>query len=155
MLIIKKSRLPNAGKGLFTTSPIRKGDVVVEYKGEKMTWDQCMKRYGKDISHARYLYFISSKNCIDAQFTKEELARYANDAGGFSIKKGLNNNAEYKNINGKPYLVATSKINPGAEILVDYSGDYWEMMRLEQKEKEKEKAKTKTKTKLKSTKKDR
>ena len=31
MLKIKKSRIPRAGKGLFTTSPIRKGDVIVEY----------------------------------------------------------------------------------------------------------------------------
>jgi len=134
MLFVKKSKIPNAGKGLFTTSVIRKGDLVVEYKGEKMTWAQCMKRYGKDISKARYLYYVSPKNCIDAQLTKEELARYANDAGGFSIKKGLKNNSEYTNVKGVPYIIATKKIKPGSEILVDYSGDYWEMMKKEMKE---------------------
>jgi hypothetical protein len=133
MLIIRKSRIPNAGKGLFTTSAIRKGDLIVEYKGEKMTWDQCLKRYDKEISNARYLYFVSSKNCIDAQYTPNELARYANDAGGFIIKKGLSNNAEYKNIKGVPHIIATKKINPRSEILVDYSGDYWELMKKEMK----------------------
>src|SRR5450631_480584 len=133
MLVIRKSRIPNAGKGLFTTSVIRKGDLVVEYKGEKMTWAQCLKRYDKDINNARYLYFVSSKNCIDAQLTPDALARYANDAGGFSIKKGLSNNSEYKNIKGVPYIIATKKISPNSEILVDYSGDYWELMKKEQK----------------------
>jgi len=141
MLVVRKSRIPNAGKGLFTTSRIRKGDLIVEYKGEKLTWNQCMKRYGKDIDHARYLYFVSNKNCIDAQHTVNELARYANDACGFSLKKGLNNNSEYKNIKGVPHIIATKVIPPGREILVDYSGDYWEMMRKEQKEKEKQKEK--------------
>ncbi len=134
MLIVKKSRIPNAGKGLFTTSVIRKGDLIVAYKGEKMTWAQCMKRYGKNISNARYLYYVSPKNCIDAQLTPNELARYANDAGGFSVKKGLKNNSEYTNIKGVPHIVATKKIGPGSEILVDYAGDYWEMMKKEMKE---------------------
>lgn len=135
MLIIKKSGIPNAGKGLFTTSAIRKGDLIVEYKGERMSWAQCLKRYGKNIHTARYLYFVSSKNCIDAQYSKKELARYANDAGGFNGKKGLKNNAEYTNIKGVPYIIATTRINPGSEILVDYSGDYWKLMKKEIKEK--------------------
>lgn len=141
MLIVKTSRIPNSGKGLFTTSRIRKGDLIVEYKGENMTWAQCMKRYGKDISQAKYLYYVTNKNCVDAQYTPEELARYANDAEGFSKKKGLRNNAEYKNIKGRPYIIATKNINPGSEIFVDYSGDYWEVMKKEMEEKKKKKKK--------------
>jgi SET domain-containing protein len=135
MLIVKKSRIPNAGKGLFTTSPIRKGDLIVEYKGEKMSWAKCLSRYGDDINDARYLYFVSSKNCIDAQNTPKELARYANDAGGFNEKKGLSNNSEYTNIKGVPHIIATKNIAAGSEILVDYSGDYWKLMKMEMKEK--------------------
>ena len=141
MLKVRKSRIPNAGNGLFTTSTIRKGDVVVEYKGENMSWDKCLRRYGKKISQASYLYFVSSKNCVDAQFTTDELARYANDAQGFNVRKGLVNNAEYTNIKGVPYLVATKNIKPNSEILVDYSGDYWEMMKKEMKESLKEEKK--------------
>lgn len=135
MLIIKKSKIPRAGKGLFTTSPIRKGDLVVEYKGEKLSWAQCLKRYGKNINNARYLYFVSSKNSIDAQNTTKELARYANDAEGFNGKKGLKNNSEYTNIKGVPHIIATADIARGAEILVDYSGDYWKLMKKEMEEK--------------------
>ena len=125
MLKVKKSRIPRAGKGLFTTSPIRKGDVIIEYKGEKMTWKQCLKRYGKDIDQAHYLYYVSHKNCIDAQYTPEAMARYANDANGIVKKRGLKNNAEYDNIKGVPHIVASKNIPARSEIFVDYAGDYW------------------------------
>ncbi|GAB4143132.1 MAG: hypothetical protein Fur0041_18240 [Bacteroidia bacterium] len=129
MLIVKKSRIKGAGKGLFTTSRIRKGDVIVEYQGEKMTWAKAMKRYKKDVHQARYLFFINKNNCVDAQFTLDALARYANDANGPGKSNGLKNNSEYKVIKGRPYIVATKNIGPGSEILVDYSGDYWEALK--------------------------
>jgi len=145
MLKIKKSRLPNAGKGLFTTSAIRKGDIIVEYKGDNLTWDQCLKRYGENIHTACYLYYISPKNCIDAQFRLEELARYANDANGFSVIKGLKNNAEFVNIKGVPYLKAIANIPANAEIYCDYSGDYWEIMKAQAEADKKEAEEKKTK----------
>ncbi len=129
MLVVKKSRIKGAGKGLFTTSPIRKGDVIVEYKGERTTWDKAMRRYNNDIKAARYLFHISDKNTIDAQYTMDALARYANDAEGPGDRSvHLKNNSEYAVIKGKPYIVAAQNIGPGAEILVDYAGDYWEVM---------------------------
>lgn len=129
MLVIKKSRIKGAGKGLFTTSRIKKGDVIVEYKGIKSSWNTAMRRYGNDIKAARYLFHISDKNTIDAQPTLDALARYANDAEGPGDKSvHLKNNAEYQVIKGKPYIVATKNIGPGSEILVDYAGDYWEVM---------------------------
>ena len=42
-LIVKKSQLPNAGKGLFTTSKILKGSKVIEYKGEIIDWKEYEK----------------------------------------------------------------------------------------------------------------
>jgi len=129
MLIIKKSRIPGGGKGLFTTSPIRKGDAIVEYKGEKITWEECEKRNRAHSNKAPYLFFISKNNCIDAEFTMDALARYANDAEGFVKVKGLKNNSDYNIIGGKPYIVATRAIRAGSEILVSYGKDYWELMK--------------------------
>lgn len=147
MLIVKKSRIKGAGKGLFTTSRIRKGDIVVEYKGVKSTWDQAMKKY-KDVKEAKYIFHISDKNTIDAQFTPDELARYANDAEGpGKASTKLKNNSEYRVIKGKPYLVATKNIGAGSEILVDYSGDYWEVMLEEEKDTKEQEAKKKKKSK--------
>lgn len=151
MLIVKKSRIKGAGKGLFTTSPIRKGDVIVEYKGERMTWAKAMRRYDHNIKEARYLFHISDKNTIDAQRTMDALARYANDADGPGDKSvHLHNNSEYQVIKGKPYIVASKNIGAGAEILVDYSGDYWEVMLEEEKDTAKQKKKSSKSTKSRS-----
>ena len=125
MLKVKKSRLPGAGKGLYTTSPIRKGDLIVEYKGERMTWKGAIRRYGKNVDFAAYLYYVSNKKCVDAAKTKDELARYANDAAGPTRLKGIRNNCEYKNVKGVPHIIAKKKIPAGSEIFVDYGADYW------------------------------
>ncbi len=130
MLKVKKSRLKGVGKGLFTTSPIRKGDIIVEYEGETLTWAQCERRYGKNIDKAKYIFFISSKRVIDADRTPLALARYANDAEGFKKLKGLKNNAEYDIIKRKPYIVATRSIKAGEEIFVDYQQEYWEAIKM-------------------------
>ncbi len=42
-LFIKKSKLPKAGKGLFTKIEIPKGKRIVEYKGKLRLW--------KDVKH--------------------------------------------------------------------------------------------------------
>lgn len=126
MLKVKKSKIKGAGLGLFTTSKIRKGDVIVEYEGENMTWAQACKRYKKDINKAKYIFYVSKKNVVDAQNTPWALARYANDAEGWIKIKGMKNNAEYAVIKKKPYIVATRKIKAGEEIFVDYQKEYWE-----------------------------
>lgn len=154
MLVVKNSRIKGAGKGLFTTSRIRKGDVIVEYKGVKSTWDQAMKKYKGDIKAARYIFHITDKNTVDAQFTPNELARYANDAEAPipGVKHRFKNNAHYQVIKSKPYIVAEKNIGAGAEIFVDYSGDYWEVMLEEEaEEKEKQEKKKKKTVKKKNT----
>lgn len=126
MLKVRKSRLKGAGKGLFTTSPIRKGDIIVEYKGDILTWKQVEKRYGDKIDKAKYIFFVSNKKVVDADRNPDALARYANDALGTKTKKGLTNNAEYNVIKGTPYIVAIRNIKAGEEIFVDYQREYWE-----------------------------
>ncbi|MGZ4118223.1 MAG: SET domain-containing protein, partial [Bacteroidia bacterium] len=92
-LIVKKSTLPNAGKGLFTARDIKKGERFVEYLGEVITEAELDLRAEKDIYG--YAFYISKNKCIDAFYTPNELARYANDAKGLTKIKGLKNNACY------------------------------------------------------------
>lgn len=126
-LIVKESTIPGAGKGLFTESDIPKGELVVEYTGDVMTMKEVRERYGEEIQTAPYLYFISYQKCIDAMYTPDSLARYANDAEGFVIIEGLKNNAEFTNVRGVPFIISTKKIKAGSEILVSYGGDYWKI----------------------------
>ena len=128
MLVVKKSRIPNAGKGLYTTSRIRKGDIIVEYKGEKITWAECERRNEKTAEHMAYFFFISKNNSIDGSKTLDSLARYVNDAAGTTQSKKIRNNAEYQVIKSKAYVVATKNIPAGSEIFVQYGQDYWDVM---------------------------
>jgi len=126
-LKVKRSQLPNAGKGLFTETPIKKGQKVIEYKGEIITW----KEYGKRVEQHRdgYLLFVNNKRCIDAYPTPQHKARYANDAAGLSKVKGLRNNCYYDIEDGRGYIVSKRDIKAGEEIFVDYTKEYWDIVR--------------------------
>ncbi|MDQ3109083.1 MAG: SET domain-containing protein [Bacteroidota bacterium] len=128
MLVVRKSRIPNAGRGLFTTSPIRKGDVIVEYLGDKLTWKQVLKRYKANLDDVRYVFCITDDNCIDAKPRKDELAQYANDANGGGKGGPFKNNCEYHIKKKRPYIVAIKNIPANSEILVDYGDEYWEAL---------------------------
>ena len=126
MLKVKSSRIEGAGRGLFTTSKIREGDVIVEYLGEKLTWKQCLQRYKRDLSELVYVFSVTDDNCIDAHPIPDALAKFANDANWSYDVGRYTNNCEYQIIKGRPYIVATEDINANKEILVDYGEEYWE-----------------------------
>jgi uncharacterized protein len=128
MLYVKKSTLPKAGKGLFTKEEIKKGEIVCEYEGEKVTWKECLRRNEAQTGKGAYYFHITDKHCVDAQHTLWAMGRYANDASGFSRVKGLRNNAQYEVIKGKPYIVALRKISSKEEIFVSYGKEYWDAM---------------------------
>jgi SET domain-containing protein len=129
MLKVKKSQIPGAGKGLFTTHAIPKGEVVCEYEGERITWKECLKRNEDQIGKGAYYFYINARNCVDAQYTLWAHGRYANDAAGLTRVIGLKNNAEYEVRKNVPYIVATRNIKPGEEIFVSYGKDYWDAMK--------------------------
>ena len=83
-LVVKKSTIPNSGKGLFTKVAIPKDTRIVEYKGRRTVWKDV-----EDDDTNGYIYSINRNNVIDAQKTLSALARYANDAKGISRVKAL------------------------------------------------------------------
>jgi SET domain-containing protein len=126
-LKVKKSQLPKAGKGLFTEKPIKKGDKIIEYKGEIIDWKEYEKRVAANKDG--YLFYINKRRCIDAFSTPEHKARYANDAAGLSKIKGLKNNSDYEIFDDKCYIVSRRKIEAGEEIFVNYTKEYWDCIR--------------------------
>lgn len=129
MLYVKKSKLPKAGNGLWTDTQIKRGEIVCEYEGEKLTWKECLKRNEEMDGFGAYFFYVNSKNCIDAQYTDWALGRYANDATGFGRKEGLSNNSKYEIRKGVPYIVAKRTIKPGEEIFVAYGKEYWDAIK--------------------------
>lgn len=126
-LTVKTSQLPNSGKGLFTTTAIKKGEKVIEYQGEIIDWKEYEKRV--ELNRDGYLFFINKKKCIDAFNTPQYKARFANDAAGLGKVKGLKNNCVYEIEGDKCYIVATKNIPEGEEIFVSYSKEYWDCIR--------------------------
>jgi SET domain-containing protein len=127
MLYVKKSNLPSSGKGLFTKTPIKRGDVVIEYLGETIPWSECLKR--EQAGKGGYFMYVTSAHCIDARPTKEMLARYANDAKGFTKVEGIKNNSFYEMRGKRVFIVARKNIPEGSEILVGYGKEYWDTLK--------------------------
>jgi len=141
-LIVKKSTIPGAGKGLFTKVDVPKGTWIVEYKGEILTW----KEVEKMADHRNgYVFHVFNTHVIDAWNYLKAVARYANDARGISRVEGLTNNSEYHVHKRRCYIKAIRNIPAGSEILVDYGREYWQAIRDNIREEEKERAKAKKK----------
>ncbi len=137
-LIVKKSTLPGAGKGLFTKVFISKGTRIVEYKGQIVTWKEVAKMAD---DRNGYVFFFNNKYCIDAWKTKKGIAHFANDARGIVRVQDVKNNSEYVTEKKRCYIEASKDIPAGSEILVGYGAEYWQVIRynikLEQKNREK------------------
>jgi len=126
-LVVKKSQLPGAGKGLFTTKAIRKDKKIIQYRGEIIGYNEYRRRARKEID--QYLFYLRRDLCIDAMFTLQYKARYANDAAGITRVKGIRNNSDYVIFGDQCFIVARRDIKAGEEIFVDYTKPYWKHMR--------------------------
>ena len=124
-LVVKKSTIPGAGKGLFTKKPIPEGTRIVEYKGKISTW--------KDVNHDEgnngYIYYVNRQFVLDAQHDKTAIARYANDARGIGRVKGIANNSLYVTEGNRVFIEAAKDIPAHGEILVSYGPEYWAVIK--------------------------
>ena len=137
-LHIKESKIPGAGKGLFTKTFIAKGTRIIEYKGRITTWKKVLE--GKDFNG--YVYYIKSNYVIDAKTYKKSMARYSNDARGITRVKGIVNNSIYVQEGKKVFVDALKDIPAGSEIYVAYGKEYWDVIRQNEKELRKENKKS-------------
>jgi uncharacterized protein len=124
-LVVKRSTLPQAGKGLFTKKFIPKGTRIVEYKGRIHTWRDMFKN-----GHtSRYVFYVKRDHVIDAEPYKRAIGRFANDAVGLTRRRGVNNNAYYEQDGLRIFITAKKDIEAGSEILVGYGKEYWDAVR--------------------------
>lgn len=124
-LLVKKSTIPGAGKGLFTKKFIAKGSRIAEYKGKISTW--------KDVDHHdglnAYIYYVNRYHVIDSSNHKKNMARYANDAKGSENGIRLMNNCYFVIENCRVFLESKKDIPPKSELLVGYGKEYWDIIR--------------------------
>jgi uncharacterized protein len=139
-LLIKKSCLPKAGKGLFTRIFIARGELITAYKGTIRTW----KKITENEVFNGYVFYINRNHVVDAMQTKKAPGRYANDAKGLGRVNSLRNNSEYIVRGEKVFIRAIKDIPAGAEILVDYGKEYWDVIKYNNKLRTKKAKKQKT-----------
>ncbi|MEO8413468.1 MAG: SET domain-containing protein-lysine N-methyltransferase [Ginsengibacter sp.] len=124
-LLVKKSTIPGAGKGLFTTKFIPKGKRIAEYKGKISTWKEVDHKNGLNA----YIYYVNRNHVIDSSKNKKNLARYANDAKGTENGIKLLNNCTFVNEENRVFIESKKDIEPNSEILVAYGKEYWDILR--------------------------
>jgi SET domain-containing protein len=101
------------GKGVFALKPLRKGEVVIEYTGELITWREALRRHPhnpKDPHHTFYFH-IDDQRVIDAKYGGNA-ARWINHA--------CRPNCEADEQEGRIFIKALRKIAAGDELFYDY-----------------------------------
>jgi uncharacterized protein len=101
------------GKGVFAVAPIAKGERLIEYVGEIITWVAAQKRHPHDPSQPNHTFFfhIDEKHVIDAA-VGGNAARWINHA--------CEPNCKAEEIDGRIFIEAQEDIQPGDELFYDY-----------------------------------
>lgn len=101
----------SAGLGLFAKEPINKGQLIIEYTGDRISQDEANRRGG------RYLFEVTDDLVIDGK-GRENTARYINHA----CKP--NAEAEHDEDEDRIFIRAKKRIAPGEEITYHYGKEY-------------------------------
>lgn len=108
---VKKS---SAGLGLYATQDFTKGELVIEYVGEKIADAEAQRRGGK------YLFELNDSWTIDGK-GRENVARYINHSCRPNCYPELDENEE------RVFIFAKRKIAIGEELTYDYGKQYFNL----------------------------
>lgn len=101
------------GKGVFAVQDIAEGEVLVEYTGEVISWDEAQERHPHDPKQPNHTFYfhVDEDRVIDAKF------------GGNSsrwINHSCNPNCFADEQDGRIFITALRNIRAGEELNYDY-----------------------------------
>jgi SET domain-containing protein len=101
------------GKGVYALQPIAKGDTVIEYVGEVVSWPEALRRHPSNPDDPNHTFFfhLDDAHVIDAG-VGGNAARWINHA--------CEPNCEADEVEGRVFIKALRKIKPGEELFYDY-----------------------------------
>src|SRR4051812_43532831 len=105
---------PIHGRGVFATRTIRKGSKVIEYRGDRTTWDIALERPPSDPDNPHHTFFFETSDggVIDAN-VRGNAARWINHS--------CNGNCQsFEYDDGRVFIEARRNIRAGEEITYDY-----------------------------------
>lgn len=124
LLELKKSKIRNAGIGVFAKTVIPSSTLMGPYKGEYLNLKKRNER--KD---GTYIWKIHDNLYVDAKkFKKNNLLRYVNGAKTNIQKSKINCEVKFigPSINKlKVYYIAIKDILPGEELIISYGNNYF------------------------------
>jgi SET domain-containing protein len=102
------------GRGVFATRSIRKGEEIIEYRGQRVDWDEALTRPDSDPDNPFHTFFFSLDDgrVIDAG-VRGNAARWINH----SCKPNCKTREDE---DGKVFIYARRDIEPGEELAYDY-----------------------------------
>jgi len=102
------------GRGVFATEVIRRGERIIEYKGQRATWDEAMERPDSDPDDPAhtFLFELDDGRVIDAR-VRGNAARWINHSCAPNCQT-------FEDERGRVFIEARRKIQPGEELTYDY-----------------------------------
>lgn len=101
------------GKGVFAVQDIAKGDTLIEYKGEVISWKEALRRHPHDPEQPNHTFYfhVDDKRVIDGK-VDGNAAKWINHA--------CDPNCEADEIEGRIFIKALRDIPAGEELNYDY-----------------------------------
>lgn len=101
------------GKGVFAVQDIAKGDTLIEYKGEVITWKEALRRHPHDPEQPNHTFYfhVDDKRVIDGK-VDGNAAKWINHA--------CDPNCEADEVEGRIFIKALRDIPAGEELNYDY-----------------------------------
>jgi SET domain-containing protein len=101
------------GRGVYAVAQLNAGEVLIEYTGERISWDEAMDRHPHDPAqpHHTFYFHIEDGRVIDALFGGNS-SRWINHA--------CDPNCEADEYDGRVFIKALRDIFPGEELFYDY-----------------------------------
>jgi SET domain-containing protein len=102
------------GRGVFAQAKLRKGTLILEYKGKRTTWDKAMERPDSDPDDPAhtFLFELDDGRVIDAR-VRGNAARWINHSCA-------PNCVTCEDEDGHVFIEAKRRIRPGEELTYDY-----------------------------------
>ena len=110
-LIVKRG---THGLGLFTTIDFKKGDLVIEYTGDKITVDEANRRGGQ------YLFELNSAYTIDGK-KRSNISRYINHSCAPNCYPEIDENEAHI------FIYAKRGIKAGEELTYNYGKEFFDV----------------------------
>ena len=101
------------GKGMYAVQPLARGEVLIEYTGERIDWPEALRRHPHDPSDPNHTFYfsIASGQVIDA--------KHGGNASRW-INHSCQPNCEADETDGRVFIKALRAIRPGEELFYDY-----------------------------------